>query len=228
MTLREIEIEAARKKARNLLFMKPAAKGLALEDIHQALYDMAEACADVAWYMDDRDNALEDVLDEDEAQEFKTEFANLAADVERMQESFDEIWLPEYYNDFTAAIQPTDDMWGFDAYENDFFQLDSYAAQSACLHAKERMMRKTKSELIDCCHTVTALIVQYLGIKQRFELLTAAYDVILERAKEKLSEIEVIERLYNEAEAEKLAPWLDTTKRLDSHLAALPDRIWVE
>lgn len=229
MTRQEMLKEARRKQARNLRYKKPLVQEIGLREIQQKLYEMDEACCDVKWFLGDDESALEDILGEDDAYEFKASFTALSADIERMSDSLDDIWLPEYFDDFLAACHPDGtEIWGYDDYVEDFFRLDSYEAEAACREAKKRMERKTKSELIDSAHMVIGVIVQYTAIRYRYDSLCAAYDVLMDRTKGSLQAIRHIEELYEEAEKRRFYDWDEATRRYEAAIRELPERIWIE
>ena len=81
------EKSVKREKAKALRYKKPIAKNLNLEYIQQDLWDIQEECEEIRWYTDSEDgeDSLINALDgnEDEAYEFKMEFADLCAECER-------------------------------------------------------------------------------------------------------------------------------------------------
>lgn len=221
--------EARREQARHLRYKKPLVQEIGLQEIRRSLYEMDETCGNVRWFLGDDESALEDILGEDDAYEFQMSFSALSADIERMTSSLDEIWLPEYFDDFLAACHPDGtDMMGYDVWEEDFFRLDSYEAEAACREAKKRIERKTKSELIDCAHTVIGVIVQYTAIKYRYDSLCAAYDVLMDRTKGSLQAIRHIEELYEAAEKQKFYEWAESTRQFENAIRDLPDQTWIE
>ena len=93
------EKSVKREKAKALRYKKPIAKNLNLEYIQQDLWDIQEECEEIRWYTDSEDgeDSLINALDgnEDEAYEFKMEFADLCAECERMFIDLKEEWVPE-------------------------------------------------------------------------------------------------------------------------------------
>ncbi|MBR6705286.1 MAG: hypothetical protein IKI84_01220 [Clostridia bacterium] len=221
--------EAARKKAEALRWKKPLVNELNLEEMQYNLGEMLEACGNVRWYLGKEADELEDLLGEDDAGEFIGSFAALSVDIERIQEQFGDIWVPEYFDDFMAAVHPDGEtMSGYDTFEEDYFRLDSWQVERACREAKERIQRKTKSEIIDAAHVVIGIICQYMAVKYRFDSLSAVFDVLTERSEKELRAVKEIEEAYAAAEAVKFYDWNEKTRRFDSLLSELPDRYWVE
>lgn len=229
MTSEEMKREAAKRKARALRFKKPLVGELNLEEIRMNLSEMDDACQNVKWYFGENDAELEEILGDDDAYEFRLSFSALGTDIERIQEELRDIWVPEYFDDFLAAVHPEGhDLYGYDSYEEDFFRLDTYESEAACRDAKERISRKTKSEIIDCCHTVTGILCQYMAVKYRFDSLSAAFDVLMDRTEKQLRAVKEIEEQYKKAEAMQFYDWDDETRKFERLLRELPDQYWIE
>lgn len=229
MSAAEIRREAAKKKARELRWKKPLVQELNLEEIRMNLGEMDEACSNVRWYLGREVEQLEELLGEDDAFEFQSSFSALSGDIYSVQRQLEDIWLPDYFDDFLAAVHPDGhDVYGFDEYEEDSFRLDTSTAELACREAGERMQRKTKKELIDCCHNVLGVICLYMSIKYRFDSLSSAFDVLMERTEKQLRAVREIEEAYDAAEKHGFRDWNDATRKLDRLCRELPDRIWIE
>ncbi len=229
MSNQALKIEAAKKKAMALRFKKPLVREINLEDIQRALADMDEACGNVKWYFGQEVDELDELLGEDDAYEFKASFSALSADIERVQSEMDDIWLPDWFDDFLAACNPNGtEMMGYDSYEEDYFSLGSYETEAACRCAKDRIIRKTKNEIIDAAHIVIGVIVQYMSIKYRFDSLSASFDVLMDRTESQLRAVKEIEEAYEAANADKFYDWADSTRKLNRLLRELPDQYWIE
>lgn len=225
----DIKREALIRKAKQLRYKKPLVQELNLDEIRSNLYDMSEACGNVRWYLGDQAEELVDLLGDDDASEFEMSFSALYADIERLQDDVGNMWLPDYFDDYMAAVIPSGtQMLGFDSYEEDYFQLGSFEAELACREAKERMSRKTKSELIDCGHTVISVICAYMAIKYRFDSLSAAADVLMERSEKELRAVKEIEEAYQKAAEDGFHVWEKSTQDFDRLLRDMPDKMWLE
>ncbi len=223
--------EAAIRKARALRYKKPLAGELNLEEMRYNLGEMLEACGNVRWYCGAEADELADLLGEDDAQEFEMSFAELANDVERLQEDLEGYGFPEEddVNDYLAPVVPDSvKMYGFDTVESDYMPLDSYEREAACRAATERLMRKTKKELIELGHDVLSAIVSYMAIKYRFDSLSAAADVLMERSEKELRAVKTIDELYERAAEDDFQQWCESTRALDRALKELPDKIWLD
>lgn len=202
---------------------------LNLEQIRINLAEMDEACSNIRWYLGREVDELEELLGEDDAIEFKASFGALADDIERIQEETGDIWVPDYFDDFMAAVHPDGrGILGYDSWEEDYFPLSTFQTEAACREAAERLQRKTKRELIDCAHIVMGIVCQYMAVKYRFDSLSAAFDVLMERSEQQLRAVREIEEAWAAAEADDFNDWKESTRRLDRLLRSLPDRIWTE
>lgn len=229
MTAAEIRKQAAIEKAKNLRFKRPLVEELNLEQIRINLSEMNEACSNIRWYLGREVDELEELLGEDDAIEFKASFGALGDDIERIQEETGDIWVPDYFDDFMAAVHPDGrGILGYDAYEEDYFPLTSWQTEAACREASERIQRKTKREIIDCAHTVMGIVCQYMAVKYRFDSLSAAFDVLMERSEQQLRAVREIEEAWAAADEDGFEDWRESTRKLDRLLRALPDRIWTE
>ncbi|MBR6707258.1 MAG: hypothetical protein IKI84_11365 [Clostridia bacterium] len=226
---KEMLREAARKKAEALRWKKPLVKELNLEEMRYNLGEMLEACGNIIWYQAKDFDELEEVMGEDEAHEFQGSFSALSTDIERILDQFADIWVPGYFDDFMAAVHPDgQELDGYDSYEEDYFRLDTWQIEHACREAKERIQRKTKSEIIDAAHVVIGILCQYMAVKYRFDSLSAVFDVLMERSEKELRAVKEIEDAYIAAEAAGFAEYDTGTRRLDRLLSVLPDRMWLE
>lgn len=225
----EIRQQAAIKKARALRWKKPLVQELNLDEIRAQLSDMDQDCSNVRWYLGQQVDDLDELLGEDDAGEFKASFTALAWDIERILEQFNDIWVPDYFDDFLAAVHPEGhDLYGYDSYEDDYFRLDTYESEYACQQASDRIQRRTKKEIIDCAHVVIGIICQFVSVKYRFDSLSAAFDVLTERAEKTLQAAREIETLYEAAEREGFEEYREATRSFDRLLRELPDRYWLE
>lgn len=225
----EILRETIIRKAKQLRYKKPLVEELNLDEINSNLYDMAEACGNVRWYLGDQAEELSDLIGDDDASEFEASFSSLYVDIERLQQDLNDIWLPDYFNDFMAAVIPSGtQMLGYDSYEEDYFKLGSWESEIACREASERMTKKTKKELIECAHTVISVIVAYMAIKYRFDSLSAAADVLMEKSEKELRAVKEIEEAYKKAAEDDFKVWYESTRNFDRLLKDLPDKMWIE
>lgn len=227
--------ERARLKARDMRYKKPIVHELNLDDMNSTLYDIAEACAEVCWYMDspDGEDSLLQALDgdEEEAYEFQAAFSLLESEAESLRDDLENEWLPECFDLFFAGIGAQaagGQMLGYDAYEGDYYGLSSFEAGLAEEEAAEKLKRLTKKQLIEAAHICFKVAFAYHGVRTRYDNLQAAMDVLRGQNMALLKQVRAISEAYDEAEAEGFGAWKEGTKKLDQMLVMLPERIWVE
>lgn len=224
--------ETKKIKAQNLRYKKPIAKNLNLDAITQDLWNMQEVCEEIRWYTDSEDggdsliNALSG--DEDEAYEFKMAFADLCAECERMLEDLQEEWVPECFDIFFVAVG-AGDLLGWDSYEGDYFGISSYESNLAEKDSKGKLKRMTKNELIDASRQCFIVYQAYIGLRNRYDSLKAAIDILRDQNTGVLQTVKEIEKLYDAAQ-EKQGNYAEYSKEwedFDRYADALPQEAWI-
>lgn len=224
--------ESKKEKARDLRYKKPISRLLNLEQIKQDLWDMQEACEEIRWYTDSEDgedsliNALSG--DEDEAYEFKMAFADLCAECERMLEDLQEEWVPECFDIFFVAVGDGD-LLGWDSYEGDYFGISSYESNLAEEDCKGKLKRMTKDELIDASRQCFIVYQAYIGLRNRYDSLKAAIDILRDQNTGVLQTVKEIEKLYDTAQEKQgnYAEYSKEWKEFDRYADALPQEAWI-
>lgn len=224
--------ETKKIKAQNLRYKKPIAKNLNLDAITQDLWNMQEVCEEIRWYTDSEDggdsliNALSG--DEDEAYEFKMAFADLCAECERMLEDLQEEWVPECFDIFFVAVG-AGDLLGWDSYEGDYFGISSYESNLAEEDSKGKLKRMTKDELIDASRQCFIVYQAYIGLRNRYDSLKAAIDILRDQNTGVLQTVKEIEKLYDAAQEKQgnYAEYSKEWKEFDRYADALPQEAWI-
>lgn len=224
--------ETKKIKAQNLRYKKPIAKNLNLDAITQDLWNMQEVCEEIRWYTDSEDggdsliNALSG--DEDEAYEFKMAFADLCAECERMLEDLQEEWVPECFDIFFVAVG-AGDLLGWDSYEGDYFGISSYESNLAEKDSKGKLKRMTKDELIDASRQCFIVYQAYIGLRNRYDSLKAAIDILRDQNTGVLQTVKEIEKLYDAAQEKQgnYAEYSKEWKEFDRYADALPQEAWI-
>ena len=228
--------ETKRFKAKQLRYKKPIVKNLNLDFIQQDLWDIQEACEEVHWFTDSDDG--EDTLinalngDEDEAYEFKMEFADLCAECERMFEDLKEEWVPECFDIFfvsAGAGESYGGLLGFDEYEGDYFGIgcsNSWAEDEA----KKKLKQMTKDELIASTRQCFNVFQAYIGLRNRYDSLKAAIDILRDQNTGHIQTVKEIERLYEEAskQQDRFAEYSKEWKEFERYIDALPPEAWIQ
>lgn len=222
-------------KAKQLRYKKPIVKNLNLDSITQDLSDIQEACEDIHWYTDSEDG--EDTLinalsgDEDEAYEFKMAFADLCAECERMFEDINEEWVPECFDIFfvsAGAGETYGGLLGFDEWEQDYFGLgctESFAEDEA----KKKLKQMTKDELIAATRQCFKVYSAYIGLRNRYDSLKAAIDILRDQNTGYLQVVKEIEKLYEAASENqgRYAEYSKEWKEFERYTNSLPQEAWI-
>lgn len=224
--------ETKKIKAQNLRYKKPIAKNLNLDAITQDLWNMQEVCEEIRWYTDSGDggdsliNALSG--DEDEAYEFKMAFADLCAECERMLEDLQEEWVPECFDIFFVAVG-AGDLLGWDSYEGDYFGISSYESNLAEKDSKGKLKRMTKDELIDASRQCFIVYQAYIGLRNRYDSLKAAIDILRDQNTGVLQTVKEIEKLYDAAQKKQgnYAEYSKEWEEFDRYADAMPQEAWI-
>lgn len=228
--------ETKRFKAKQLRYKKPIVKNLNLDFIQQDLWDIQEACEEVHWFTDSDDG--EDTLinalngDEDEAYEFKMAFAGLCGECERMFEDLNEEWVPECFDIFfvsAGAGESYGGLLGFDEYEGDYYgigEMESFAEDEA----KDKLKRMTKDNLIAATRQCFKVYSAYIGLRNRYDSLKAAIDILRDQNTGYLQVVKEIERLYEEASKhqDRFAEYSKEWKEFERYTDALPPEAWIQ
>lgn len=226
--------ETRRQKAKNLRYKKPIVRNLNLNFIQQDLWDIQEECENVRWYTDSEDgtDSLINALagDEDEAYEFKMAFGDLCAECDRMAADFNEEWVPECFDIFFVAIggRSYDELLGWDSYEGDYFGIDC-ADSFAENEAKKKLKQLTKDELITAARQCFRVYTAYIGLRNRYDSLKAAIDVLRDQNTGVLQAVKEIEKLYEEASNEwnRNSKWSKAAIEWKRYTDALPPEAWI-
>lgn len=224
--------ETKRFKAKQLRYKKPIAKNLNLDSLTQDLWDIQEACEEVHWYTDsdDGNDSLINALagDEDEAYEFKMAFSDLCAECERMIEDIQEEWVPECFDIFFVAAG-ADDLLGWDSYEQDYYGISQYESGLAENDSRDRLKRMTKDELIDASRQCFKVYQAYIGLRNRYDSLKAAIDILRDQNTGVLQAVKEIEKLYDAAQKKQgnYAEYSKEWKEFERCTDALPQEAWI-
>lgn len=219
------------RKARNLRWKKPIARDLNLDRIREDLWDIQETCEEIRWYTDseDGDDSLINALDgdEDEAYEFRMAFADLCGECERMQMDLNEEWIPECFDLFFVAAKAGNYL-GWDSYEGDYFGIDATDSWAED-EAKKKLKQMTKDELIEAVRQCFKIYQAYIGLRNRYDSLKAAIDIIRDQNTGILKTVKEIEKLYEQA-AEKqglYGKYSEEWRKFELYTNALPQTVWI-
>lgn len=225
--------ETKRWKAMQMRYKKPIVKELNLDFIVQDLLGIQEECEEVRWYTDSEDgtdsliNALDG--DEDEAYEFKMAFGVLCAECDRMRDDLNEEWLPECFDIFFVAIGGSgDELLGYDQYEGDYFGIhgmEDWAEDEA----KKKLKTMTKDELIAAARQCFKVYNAYIGLRNRYDSLKAAIDILRDQNTGYLQAVKEIERLYEAASENEWSrrEYSEESREWRRYTDMLPPEAWI-
>ena len=224
--------ETKRLKAIQMRYKKPIVKDLNLDKIIEDLWDIQEACEDIRWYTDSDDgtdsliNALDG--DEDEAYEFRMAFADLCAECDKMREDLEDEWVPECFDLFfvaTGAGEEYGGLLGWDSYEGDYLGI-SCSAAFAEDEAKKKLQQLTKDDLIASIRQCFRIYHSYIGLRNRYDSLKAAIDILRDQNTGFLQVIKEIERLYDTV-ADGCSEYSKEGIAWRQYTDALPPEAWI-
>lgn len=228
--------ETKRFKAKQLRYKKPIVKNLNLEFIQQDLWDIQGECEEVRWYTESEDgtDSLINSLagDEDEAYEFKMAFGDLCAECDRMSEELNEEWIPECFDIFFVASGAGNfegGLLGWDQYEGDYFGIQNYEESFSEDEARKKLKKMTKDELITAARQCFNVYRAYIGLRNRYDSLKAAIDILRDQNTGYLQAVKEIERLYEAASKDE---WSRNGYGKDSgewkrYTDTLPPEAWI-
>src|SRR5699024_8012037 len=189
-----------RAKARAMRYKKSIDKELNEADIASRLWEIAEECDEL---QQDLDNDVLTALDgdNDEENEFKLLAADISAACERLSDNVQP--FPDGFDDFFVGIGSAElGVSGYDTYECDFYELDDFETGLARSAARERLMRLTKTELLTAAERCFAVAFTYLELRQKYDSLKAAFDVIKDDNLSLLKTIKELDELYYKGDAD--------------------------
>lgn len=227
--------ETKKLKARQMRYKRPIVKNLNLDTITQDLWDIQEECEDIRWYTDSEDgnDSLVNALsgDEDEAYEFKMAFADLCAECDRMMNDLDDEWVPECFDIFFVSIGAGEfegELLGWDSFEQDYFGIscaDSFAEDEA----KKKLKQMTKDNLIAAARQCFKIYHAYIGLRNRYDNLKAAIDILRDQNTGYLQAVKEIEKLYEDASKDKWSgnEYSKESREWKRYTDALPPEAWI-
>lgn len=233
MTKEERE-EQLRQKAKAMRYKHPVASCMSLEYIRSQLSEMLESMADAIWSMD-ADRELIDVLtgDEEDAQELKMALIGLDADLERFgNDVFYDAWVPECFDELFPAVHAGGSLGGysgFDEYEDDYFGLEPFEYGIAEKTAEKKILRLTKSELLEAVGGCLKVYSSFVALKYRYDCLDASLQIIRGKNIGLLKLAESIDEQYGKAERESSHFQYNCkeVRELDGLVAQLPPECWL-
>ncbi|MCM1225315.1 MAG: hypothetical protein NC548_63780 [Lachnospiraceae bacterium] len=227
--------ETKRRKAINMRHKKPIVKDLNLDLITEELWDIQEECENVHWYVtsEDGEDSLINALDgdEDEVFEFKMAFADLCAECDKMRNDLQEEWVPECFDIFFVAIGAGEysSLLGWDSYEGDYFGI---GCSSSFIEddAKKKLKQMTKDDMIAAARQCFKVYHAYIGLRNRYDSLKAALDILHDQNTGYLQAVKEIERLYEAVSENEWTrdEWSKAAREWKMYTDSLPQEAWIQ
>lgn len=226
----------AQEKARNLRYKRAALSGLNIYDIENELDNISAECDEVRYYIESGDTTLLNALianeSDEEEYEFRVMFSDLSAECEKLQEILFDNYTTEHFDDFFVGIMCGNrspyELIGYDSFEEDYYRLCGYEREMAENESFKRLMRLAKADILKICGQCFGIVCSYFNIKDKYECLKAAFDILCDKNTSYLQIIKDIDDAYNKAEADDWDDFSGVVRHFESLVSALPDKTWIE
>jgi hypothetical protein len=218
-------------RVKKLRYKRPALASLGFDMITSELYEIQSACGDVQYFMESDDDTLLNALDgnDEDEYEFRMAFSDLIAKSDELYNAMRDSVVREMFDDCTVGLLGNRyKTLGYDSMEEDYFSLASYEQELAYTDSGQRLMRKTKQEIISIVGQCLGITIAFLDLRQSYDYLKATFDILRDENTSMLQTIKEIETAYIEAEKVDFAYYYNESKRFDLVLSYLPDRIWLD
>lgn len=218
-------------RTRALRYKRPALKSLGYDFLSDELYEIATACSDVRYFIESDTETLLNALDgdDDAAFEFQMAFSDLDRKAEQLGDAIRDRDVREYFDDCTVGlIGNRYTTVGYDSIEEDYFGLTRFEQELAYTESGQRLMRRTKQEIISIVGQCLGIVVAFLDLRQSYDYLKATFDILRDENTALLTVIKEIEAAYEVAAKEGFDTYAKATAMFDARVANLPDRTWIE
>uniref|UniRef100_A0AAU8AZS6 Uncharacterized protein n=1 Tax=Dulem virus 35 TaxID=3145753 RepID=A0AAU8AZS6_9CAUD len=118
---------------------------------------------------------------------------------------------------------------GWDSYEGDYFGIDGYANDFGKDEAKKKLKQMTKDDLIAAARQCFRVYHAYIGLRNRYDSLKAAIDILRNQNTGYMQVVKEINRLYEEVSKDEWSrkDWSKESKEWKRYADALPPETWV-
>ncbi len=147
-----------------------------------------------------------------------------------MQSDLSETYIPKIFNDLFVAAGGGDyggGLLGWDSFEGDYYGLD-ISSSFAEDESMKKCMQLSKKDLIGNMRWCLKILYQYIGLKNRYDSLKAALDILRDENTGYLQMVKQIDELYKEAAKDNFYEWAESTRKFNKMLESLPERAWLE
>lgn len=217
------------EKVKKICYKKALVNGMNYDSIVNELYDIMNECDEISYYDNVEFEELADILGDDElAYEFKMMFGTLSADCDRLSNDLQDYDIPQYFDDFFVAVRggSFNGLGYYDEENGDYYGLDIFESELAVSERQKRIERLTKSEIIYTATKCFRIFMSFVGVKNRYQDLKTAIDILKDKHSGLLQAIKEINELYEKSSEENF--WGEYTKKFDKVLNSLPYDIWVQ
>lgn len=228
-----LEEEIRRQRARNLRYKKAALLTLNVDSIQTWIREAYELCAEWEYTSEEARDALMDALDGDdeEYQAYQMSFAALWVDLERFQNDLQEpigLYAADYFDDVMVGMVGLDgksDMVGYDAFDGDYYGLDSWEEEAAGKEARKRIERMKKQEIVEKAGTCMRIALSYMALSYRLDALGAAVDILRGINGDILKDINALNEQYENMTKNPYDRKAE--RKFDALAKMLPSEVWL-
>lgn len=227
MTANQKQLDLRREKAAAMRYRRPALAELGYDFVQDGLSEIGEECDNIRYYLESDDGSDGGFLhavdgDSDLSEEFRMAFCDIAGTAEQLYDALNDYGCEidsQTFDDCTCAlIGNRYSMVGFDDFEEDYYSLCRYDSERAISEAGERLMRKTKKDMIATIGQCVGIAMAYQDLRLKFEYLKAAMEVQMG------INLDLLKVATEVNEAWENEDW----RKLERLAAGLPERVWVE
>ncbi len=217
--------ELKEEKIRRLNKKKPALKTLNRDTMVTELYDMMDACDQVAYFTADGDETLLNALlgdDEIDAEELRTSCITLSAEMDQMLSDMDdpEVFPPRFDKIMTfTGHNADDDVLCYDQTEGDYF--GCYWGILDQDDLKKSLMNLSKEQIIMEFRQSLQVALSFIALKARYDDLDCAVGILKGESAERCKTAKRINELYEERNGKAYCEY----ERL---IESLPPEEWVK
>ena len=219
------------ERSRNLRYKKAALSELGYEFITDRLNEISDECSEIRWLADGDIDTLTDALDgdEDEAFEFRMMFSELSAECDQLLNALNLFGEQQFDDCSVALIGNRFNAVGYDGYEEDYYSLTGYESKLAQTESGKRIMRLTKTEMLQEIGRTLGIILSFQNVQYKYEYLKATMDILKGENHSFLQAIKDIEAAYDDYQKMcEDAEYNEAGFRIDRLVNELPDKTWVE
>ena len=216
------------ERSRQLRYKKAALEELRYEYIHSRLYEISDECNEIWWVANEDIDTLTNAPDgeEEEAFEFRMMFSELSAECEQLISAMNE-YEEQHFDDCSVAlIGNRFNAVGYDGYEEDYYSLTGYESKLAQTESGKRIMRLTKTEMLQEIGRTLGIILSFQNVQYKYEYLKATMDILKGENHSFLQAIKDIEAAYEKMDED--GRYSESERKFDRLVEALPDKTWIE